>query len=103
MGSRRTREYERGEERRSISWGEALDGSVWVRETSFGPDTRISFGVAWRETTLTFQPTDLYGIADVDHAADSAGDDLFIGDIEDALSLWGIPYRREARTGPVNP
>lgn len=103
MGSRRTREYERGEERRSISWGEAPDGSVWVRETSFGPDTRISFGVAWRETALTFQPTDLYGIADVDHAADSAGDDLFIGDIEDALSLWGIPYRREARTGPVNP
>lgn len=103
MGSRRTMECDRGEERRSISWGEAPDGLVWVRETSSGPETRVSFGAAWRETVVTFRPTDLYGIADVDHAADSAGDDLFIGDIEDALSLWGVQYRREARMGPVNP
>ena len=52
---------------------------------------------------MTFRPTDLYGIADVDHAANSAGDDLFIGDIEDALSLWGVPYSRESRLGPPNP
>lgn len=103
MASRRTREYDCGEERRSISWGEAPDGHVWVRETSFGPDTRVSFGAAWRETVVTFRPTDLYGIADVDHAANSAGDDLFIGDIEDALSLWGVPYSRESRLGPPNP
>lgn len=103
MASRRTRECDCGEERRSISWGEGPDGHVWVRETSSGPDTRVSFGAAWRETVVTFQPTDLYGIADVDHAANSAGDDLFIGDIEDALSLWGVPYSRESRLGPSNP
>ena len=80
-------------------------GGRWsaTAETSSGPETRVSFGAAWRETVVTFRPTDLYGIADVDHAADSAGDDLFIGDIEDALSLWGVQYRREARMGPVNP
>ena len=72
MASRRTMECDCGEERRSISWGEAPDGHVWVRETSSGPDTRVSFGAAWRETVVTFQPTDLYGIADVDHAANSA-------------------------------
>lgn len=54
-----------------------------------------------RETTVTFEPTDDYLLADVDDTVKDLADDCFIKNFEDALTLWGIQYTRDEKAVPI--
>jgi len=61
---------ESGTENRTLSWGVTPNGKTYVRETSKGDLTEMMFDAPERETTVTFEPTDDYSLADV---ADTVG------------------------------
>lgn len=85
---------------RSISIGENEDGTVYVRQTSVGDLTHASFGMGQHTDTITFRPTEDYGIADVEDDIARRKEDFFISDVADSLKLWEVPYRRETRDEP---
>jgi len=93
--------YDLGSEVRTIEWGEKEDGTVFVTEKSCGDLTKLVYDAAEHHQTLVFTPTDGYSVKDVANTVMSAGDDCSIGNFEDALTLWGIPYTRDERTVPL--
>lgn len=54
-----------------------------------------------RETTVTFEPTDDYLLADVDDTVKGHADDCFITDFEDALTRRGIHFTRDEKVVPL--
>lgn len=85
---------ESGTENQTLAWGQTPDGKANVRETSSGDLTETILDAAERMTTITFEPNDDYSLDDVADTVESHADDCFITDIEDALGLWGIPYKK---------
>ena len=99
MNNKKT--YNLGSEVRTIEWGENKDGTVFVTERSSGDLTELVYDAAEHHQTLVFMPTDDYSIQDIADTVRSAGDDCFIGDFEDALTLWEVPFTREEKTVPL--
>ncbi|MCC6099274.1 MAG: hypothetical protein DUD33_08360 [Coriobacteriaceae bacterium] len=102
MADEKTMVMESGTENRKLFWGVMPEGKAYVRETSKGDLTEIMFDAAERETTVTFEPTDDYSLADVADTVEGHADDCFITDFEDALTLWGIPYTRDEKVIPLD-
>ena len=65
MSAEKTVVMESGTENRTLSWGVTPDGKAYVRETSKGDLTEMVFDAVERETTVTFEPTEDYSLADV--------------------------------------
>lgn len=101
MSAKKTVVMESGTENRTLSWGVTPDGKAYVRETSKGDLTEMVFDAVERETTVTFEPTEDYSLADVADTVEGHADDCFITDFEDALTLWGIPYTRDEKVVPL--
>ena len=101
MSAKKTVVMESGTENRTLSWGVTPDGKAYVRETSKGDLTEMVFDAVERETTVTFEPTEDYSLADVADTVEGHADDCFITDVEDALTLWGIPYTRDEKVVPL--
>jgi hypothetical protein len=72
-----------------------------VRKASKGALTEMMFDASERETTVTFEPTDDYSLADIADTVEGRADDCFMIDFEDALALWGIPYTRDEKAMPL--
>lgn len=60
-----------------------------MRETSGGALTELAFDAEERGLTLTFEPSERYGLADVEGCVEKCPGNCFIHDFEDALLLWG--------------
>ena len=88
-------------ENRTLSWGVTPEGNAFVREASKGVLTEMMFDATERETTVTFEPTDDYSLADAADIVEGHADDCFITDFEDTLTLWGIPYTRDEKVVPL--
>lgn len=101
MADEKTVVMESGTENRTITWGVTPEGKAYVREKSKGDLTEMMFDAAERETTVAFEPTDDYSLADVVATVEGHADDCFITDFEDALTLWGIPFTTEEKTAPL--
>jgi hypothetical protein len=101
MQDEKTVVMESGTENRTLSWGVTPDGKTYVRETSKGDLTEMMFDASERETTVTFDQTSDYSLADVADTVKGHADDCFITDFENALTLWGIPYTRDEKTVPL--
>lgn len=101
MAAEKTVVMESGTENRTLSWGVTPDGKAYVRETSKGVLTEMMFDATEHETTVTFEPTDDYSLADAADIVEGHADDCFITDFEDALTLWGIPYTRDEKVVPL--
>lgn len=72
-----------------------------MREASKGVLTEMMFDATERETTVTFEPTDDYSLADAADNVEGHDDDCLITDFEDTLTLWGIPYTRDEKVVPL--
>lgn len=94
MGERKKVTMDRGSESRTISWGENEDGTVYVRETSMSDLAEFAFGALERQFTLALEPSDKYGLTDVEDRVDKYPGNCFICDFEDFLLLWEAPYTR---------
>lgn len=101
MAEEKTVVMESGTESRTLSWGVTPDGKACVREASKGDMTEMMFDASERETTVTFDPTEDYLLADVADTVKGHADDCFITDFEDVLTLWGIPYARDEKAVPL--
>lgn len=98
---KKTVTMESGPENRKLSWGENTNGTVYVSERSAGDLTEFSYDAAERELTLTFEPSERYGLADVADRVERFPGNCFIHDFEDALIFWGIQYTRDERLVPL--
>ena len=101
MSAEKTVVMESGTENRTLSWGVTPDGKAYGRETNKGDLTKMVFEAADGETTVTFEPTEDYSLADVADTVEGHADHCFITDFEDALTLWGIPYTRDEKVVPL--
>ena len=81
-----------GEERLTMSCGENADDTVYVRQVSEGDLTQRFFDCDRYVVTVTFRPSEQYGIEDVEDDFARRRDDCFITDYEDTLNLWGVKY-----------
>lgn len=88
--------FEDGSETRVVSLGTNPDGSIYVRQTSNGDITQFAFGSTQHTETITFRPTETYGMDDVRDDIESRGGEFFIDDVADSLRLWDVPFRRES-------
>jgi hypothetical protein len=95
------REYDLGSETRTIEWGDKEDGTVFVAEKSCGDLTEMVYEAAEHLQILVFIPTNDYSLEDIVDRVMASGDDCFIGDFEDALRLWGIPFTKEEKVVPL--
>lgn len=95
------RVYDLGSETRTIEWGAKEDGTVFVAEKSRGDLTKLAYEAAEHLQILVFTPTNDYSLEDIADRVMTSGDDCFIGDFEDALRLWGIPFTREEKVVPL--
>lgn len=101
MTEEKTVVMESGTESRTLTWGTKPDGNAYVREASRGDLTETILGAAERTTTISFEPTADYSLADVADTVETHAGDCYITDFEDALTLWGIRYTRDERTVPL--
>lgn len=87
--------FDDGTEARVIGVGTNPDGTVYVRQTSNGDLTQFAFGSVQHTETITFSPTEAYGLEDVENDIESRGSEFFIDDVADSLRLWGVPFDRQ--------
>lgn len=92
---------ESGTENRTLSWGVTPEGKAFVREAGKGDLTEMMFDATEHETTVTFEPTNDYSLADVADTVKGHADDCFITDFEDAFTFWGIPCTRYEKVVPI--
>ena len=92
MQTIKTRTWEDGDERRTISVGQLPDGSVCARQNTEGDLTQFAFGGNMHGAECSFAPTEGYGLDDFLGILD--GDDVYLSDFCDALDRLGIQYQR---------
>ena len=71
-----------------------------MRETGRGDITQFCYDAPARETTIRFRETEEYSLEDVADTLREHSDDVFIGDIAEALDFWGVAYEKNEKSGP---
>lgn len=94
-----TYSFDDGSEVRVVSLGTNPDGTAYVRQTSNGDITHFAFGSTQHSETITFRPTESYGLEDVQNDIERRGGEFFIDDVADSLRLWDVPFERNASDG----
>lgn len=86
-----------GAETRTLELGRLETGEAYVRETGMGDITQFCYDVPARETTIRFRETEEYSLEDVADTLREQPDDVFIGDIAEALDFWGVAYEKDEK------
>jgi hypothetical protein len=96
MKKRDVYEFRYGAETRTMEYGHLDTGEAYVTETGRGDITEFCYEAPARETTLRFRESEDYSLEDV---ADTLRehDDVYLGDIAEALDFWGVAYERDER------
>lgn len=68
-----------------------------MRETGRGDITQFCYDVPARENTIRFRETEEYSLEDVADTLREHSDDVFIGDIVEALDFWGVAYEKDEK------
>lgn len=97
MGERNVYAFRNGAETRTMEYGHLDTGEAYVTETGRGDITEFCYDAPARETTLRFRESEEYSLEDVAHTLREHGDDVYLGDIADALDFWGVAYERDER------
>lgn len=97
MGNRNVHTFRNGAETRTLEFERLETGEVYVRETGRGDITQFCYDAPARETTISFRETEDYSIEDVADTLGRHADDVYIGDIADALTFWGVPYEKDEK------
>lgn len=88
-----SRTFRCGGETRTISYGENPDGTAYIKQESSGDLTRASYGCDVHTVTVTYVPCAEYSSANVADDLARRGDDCYIGDYIDNLTLWEAPFK----------
>lgn len=86
-----------GAETRTLEFGRLETGEAYVRETGRGDITQFCYDAPPRETTISFRETEDYSLEDVADTLDRYADDVYIGDIAEAPTFWGVPYEKDEK------
>ena len=97
MEERNAHTFRNGAETRTLEFGRLETGEAYVRETGRGDITQFCYDVPARETTIRFRETEDYSLVDVADTLDRHADDVYIGDIAEALTFWGVPYEKDEK------
>ena len=95
------RMFELSSETGIVEWGDKENGTVFVAEKSCADLTEMEYEATEHLQILVFTPTNDYSLEDNVDRVMTSGDDCFIRDFEDALRLWGIPFKREEKVVPI--
>jgi hypothetical protein len=97
MDERNAYTFRNGAETRTLEFGRFETGEAYVRETGRGDITQFCYDAPARETTIRFRETEGYSLEDVADTLGRHADDVYIGDIADALTFWGVPYETDEK------
>lgn len=86
-----------GAETRTLEFGHIETGEAYVRETGRGDITQFCYDAPAHETTISFRETEDYSLEDVADTLRWHADDVFIGDIAEALDFWGVAYEKDEK------
>ena len=89
--------FRNGAETRTLEFSRLETGEAYVRETGRGDITQFCYDAPARETTITFRETEDYSLEDVADTLRRDAEDLFIGDIEEILGFWNVPYVKDEK------
>lgn len=94
MENRNVYMFRNGAESRTLVFGRLETGEAYVRETGRGDITQFCYDAPARETTIRFRETEDYSLEDVADTLRRHTDDVYIGDIAEALTFCGVPYEK---------
>jgi hypothetical protein len=97
MGERNVYTFRNGAETRMLEFGRLDTEEAYVRETGRGDITQFCYDAPAHETTISFRETEDYSLEDVADTLGRHADDVYIGDIAEALTFWGVPYETDEK------
>lgn len=97
MENRSVHTFRNGAETRTMELGHFETGEAYVSETGRGDITQFCYDAPARETTIRFRETEDYSLEDVADTLDRHADNVYIGDIAEALTFWGVPYETDEK------
>ena len=89
--------FRNGAETRMLEFGHLGTGEVYVKETGRGDITQFCYDAPARETTIRFRETEDYSLEDVADTLRRHADDVYVGDIAEALTFWGVSYEMDEK------
>ena len=97
MGERNTYTFDCGGETRTMEFGHLDTGEAFVKETDRGDITQFCYDAPARETAIRFRETEEYSLEDVADTLREHSDEVFIGDLVEALDFWGVFYEKDEK------
>lgn len=97
MGNRNVHTFRNGAETRTLEYGHLETGEAYVRETGRGDITQSCYGASAHETTISFRESEDYSLEDVADTLRRHADDVYIGNIAEALTFWGVPHEKDEK------
>ena len=97
MGNRNVHTFRNGAETRTLEYGHLETGEAYVRETDRGDITQFCYGAPVHETTIGLHENEDYSLEDVADTLRRHADDVYIGDIAEALNFWGFPHEKDEK------
>jgi hypothetical protein len=97
MEERKVHTFRNGAETRTLEFGHLETGEAYVTETGRGDITQFCYDAPAHETTIRFRETENYSLEDVADTLRRHADDVYIGDIAEALTFWGVPYEKDEK------
>jgi hypothetical protein len=97
MEERNVHTFRNGAETRTLEFGRLETGETYVRETGRGDITQFCYDAPAHETTISFRETEDYSLEDVADTLRRHTDDVYIGDIAEALTFWGVSYETDEK------
>lgn len=97
MEKRTVYTFRNGAETRTLEFGHLKAGEAYVMETGRGDITEFCYDAPARETTIRFYETEGYSLEDVADTLRRHTDDVYIGDIAEALEFWGVAYEMDEK------
>lgn len=97
MENRNVYMFRNGAETRTMEFGHLETGEAYVREAGRGDITQFCYDASARETSIRFRETEEYSLEDVADTLREHSDDVFIGDIAEALDFWGVAYEKDEK------
>lgn len=97
MEERNVYTFVNGAETRMLEFGHLNTGEAYVKETGRGDITQFCYDAPARETTIKFSEAEEYSLEDVADTLRRHTDDVYIGDIAEALEFWGVVYEMDEK------
>ena len=97
MEERNVYTFVNGAETRTLEFGHLNTGEAYVKETGRGDITQFCYDAPARETTIKFSEAEECSLEDVADTLRRHTDDVYIGDIAEALEFWGVVYEMDEK------